>query len=247
MEKNYYGNLVTMTYEILHGDTPKEEYEFYKSFATKDMNILEPLCGSGRFLIPMIDDGYQMYGMDASVEMLDQLVNKRANANVVCATMEDYSSEILFDYIFIPAGSFSLFTQQASVITVLEKLYSLLKPSGLFVFDALNYSEKENEDLDYKERVRVKTNEGYDLVLKSKNNFDESKSVQYSPGIYELYDGDSLLASETMDFQIKLYKYAELDPILKDIGFDVVNVFGSFAKENANSKSKQYLYVCQKK
>lgn len=50
--KNYYGNLCTEMYEILHKDAPLDELSFYLSYAEKGMNILEPLCGSGRFLIP---------------------------------------------------------------------------------------------------------------------------------------------------------------------------------------------------
>ena len=52
MIKNYYGSLCTEMYEILHKDAPKDELEFYLSYAEKGMSILEPLCGSGRFLVP---------------------------------------------------------------------------------------------------------------------------------------------------------------------------------------------------
>lgn len=31
--------------------------EFYFSYAEKEMSILEPLCGSGRFLIPFLEKG----------------------------------------------------------------------------------------------------------------------------------------------------------------------------------------------
>lgn len=50
IKRNYYGSLCTEMYEILHKEAPQEELEFYLSYAEKEMSILEPLCGSGRFL-----------------------------------------------------------------------------------------------------------------------------------------------------------------------------------------------------
>ena len=54
-EKNYYGNLCTEMYEILHAEAPQDELNFYLSYAEKGKKILEPLCGSGRFLVPFVE------------------------------------------------------------------------------------------------------------------------------------------------------------------------------------------------
>ena len=50
IRQNYYGNLCTEMYEILHSEAPSDELDFYLSYAEKGKKILEPLCGSGRFL-----------------------------------------------------------------------------------------------------------------------------------------------------------------------------------------------------
>ena len=62
----------------------------------------------------------------------------------------------------------------------------------------------------------VKTKEGLDLTLRSKNYYDESGQTQFSPGIYELYDGARLLKSELMDFQTHLYKFGEMEQLLTE-------------------------------
>ena len=41
-EKNYYGNLCTEMYEILHAEAPQDELNFYLSYAEKGKKILEP-------------------------------------------------------------------------------------------------------------------------------------------------------------------------------------------------------------
>ena len=41
MKQNYYGSLCTELYELLHKEAPREELDFYLSYAEKDKKILE--------------------------------------------------------------------------------------------------------------------------------------------------------------------------------------------------------------
>lgn len=70
---NYYGSLCSELYDILHPEAPRDELEFYLSYAEKGHSILEALCGSGRFLIPFAERGLSIKGMDNSREMLEKL------------------------------------------------------------------------------------------------------------------------------------------------------------------------------
>ena len=47
-----------------------------------------------------------------------------------------------------------------------------------------------------------------------KNHYDEKAQTQFSPSIYELYNGAELLQSESMDFQTHLYRYGEMEAYL---------------------------------
>ena len=57
MKRNDYGSLCTEMYEILHPQAPEDEMEFYLSYARKGQRMLEPMCGSGRFLAPFMEKG----------------------------------------------------------------------------------------------------------------------------------------------------------------------------------------------
>ena len=88
--KNYYGSLCTEMYEILHEKAPQDELNFYLSYAEKGKKILEPLCGSGRFLIPFMERGFDICGMDLSGEMLEKLKQKAPDAKIVQADILEY-------------------------------------------------------------------------------------------------------------------------------------------------------------
>ncbi len=44
--------------------------------------ILEPMCGTGRFLLPLIEDGFDVHGFDASDHMLGVLHAKAKPKNL---------------------------------------------------------------------------------------------------------------------------------------------------------------------
>ena len=190
---NYYGRLCTEMYEILHKTPPEDELQFYLSYAKKNMKILEPLCGSGRFLIPFLERGFDISGMDLSEEMLAKLKQKAPDAKVIQKDIIEYSSEEKFNYIFIPSGSVSLFTDINLCKKFLRKIKDLLTPKGNFVFAVDTIFDRCTDDSDYKVNISVKTKEGLNLILKEKNYYDDKSQTQFSPSIYELYNNTELL------------------------------------------------------
>ena len=207
--------------------------------------ILEPLCGSGRFLIPFMERGFDICGMDLSSEMLGKLKQKKPNANVVHADILEYSSTQLYDYIFISSGSVSLFTDVDLCKKILEKLKRMLTPNGKFVFAVDTVADRCPNHDNYKTSIAVKTKEGFDLVLKIKNYYEEESQTQFSPSIYELYNKATLLQSEPMDFQLHLYRFGEMETYLKEIGFKTITTYSSFQKEIATgNQNEMFLYEC---
>ncbi len=244
-KQNYYGSLCTQMYEILHEQAPQDELDFYLSYAKKGQKILEPLCGSGRFLIPFLRQGYSICGVDLSGEMLEKLRQKAPDAKAWQADLIEHRFGEQYDYIFISSGSISLFTDPGVCKAVLRKLKELLLPGGKLVFAVDTVANRCPDDEDYRATVSVKTAEGLALVLKSKNYYDEQSQTQFSPGIYELYRGGELLQSEPMDFQTHLYRFGEMEELLGEIGFETVRTYCSFAKEiAANDSCEMFLFEC---
>lgn len=103
LRQNYYGSLCTEMYEILHEKAPREELEFYLSHAEKQMKILEPLCGSGRFLVPFMERGFDISGMDLSEEMLTKLRQKsRRRKSFVLISGHIRRRKSLIIFLFLP-------------------------------------------------------------------------------------------------------------------------------------------------
>ncbi|MFO7787927.1 MAG: class I SAM-dependent methyltransferase [Halospina sp.] len=68
---NSYGKLSTAFYDLDKPYPPPDALAFYTHYArAAGSPILEPMCGSGRFLIPLMQEGFKITGVDASYDML---------------------------------------------------------------------------------------------------------------------------------------------------------------------------------
>lgn len=245
--ENYYDDLCTKMYEVLHATPPQDELDFYLSYAKTKDKILEPLCGNGRFLIPFVEKGYDICGNDLSQSMLDQCLKKCPEAQVECCDIMDFATDQKYNYIFIPSGSVGLFTDMEKLTAILQNFYDILTPGGKLVFavDTTLYKAPDHED--YQITRDVKTEDGKRLVLKIKSYYDEKTHTQYQPQVYELYDGDKLLQSEEMDFRIHLYGIGEMDEILNKAGFSKLKIYTDYDKNsNIDDQTEFLLYECEK-
>lgn len=195
-------------------------------------------CSAGR-------RGFDISGMELSEEMLEKLRQKAPGAKVIQADIINYTVQEKFDYIFIPSGSISLFTDMSMCRGILRKLKEFLAPGGKFVFAVDTVSDKCDEESEYKVSISVKTKEGYDLILKEKKHYDEKSQTQFSPSVYELYNGTELLQSENMDFQTYLYRYGEMEEYLRECGFRNISTYSNFQKETAvDNRCEMFIYEC---
>lgn len=243
--KNYYGKLCAETYEVLHAEAPEDELAFYLSYAHAGDKILEPMCGSGRFLIPFMERGFDITGIDLSEEMLSALYRKTPQAHAFKGDILEFSSDVLYDYIFISSGSFSLFTDEGAADRVLVKLRSLLAPGGKMVIAAESMAGACNGDGSYRLVSAIPFDDGGELRFSSMDRYDAKTQTQYSPGRYELYRDGEPVESEWMDFQIRLYRFGELEQRLERAGFASVTTYRSFDREPAKGDmDEMFLYEC---
>lgn len=243
--KNYYGKLCAETYEVLHAEAPEDELAFYLSYAHAGDKILEPMCGSGRFLIPFMEHGFDITGIDLSEEMLSALYRKAPRAHAFKGDILKFDSDAPYDYIFISSGSFSLFTDEGAADRVLVKLRSLLAPGGKMVIAAESMAGAHNGDGSYRLVSAIPLDDGGELRFSSMDRYDAKNQMQHSPGRYELYRDGEPAESEWMDFQIRLYRFGELEQRLERAGFASVTTYRSFDREPAKGDmDEMFLYGC---
>jgi SAM-dependent methyltransferase len=101
---------------------------------TETVPALELACGTGRLLIPYRQDGFDVEGLDASVEML-AICRQKAEAAGVSVTlhraaMESFALRRRFRVVYCPVGSLCLLTTADAVRSALCSIFAHLEPGG---------------------------------------------------------------------------------------------------------------------
>lgn len=73
-----YQSLCAKFYEADKPEAPQEALHFYEAYAKKsDGKILEPMCGTGSYLPPLLNAGLDIIGFDGSEAMLKTMYTHR--------------------------------------------------------------------------------------------------------------------------------------------------------------------------
>lgn len=246
---SYYGSLCTQMYDLDKPNAPEEALNFYLSYAfDRNISILEPMCGSGRFLIPFLERGYSIDGFDISDDMLKACMNKAKKMNLDCKVkrikIEKFVTDKEYDLIITPDGSFGVVTDEDKVFKGLSNLYNCLKPTGKLVLEILTTALKVEPSNNWIVTNRKNREDGKTIIQSGKTEYnDENKIVKY-PLRYDLVDGDAILETEYMDLYLKLYEVNDFKSILEKVGFKVLKIIKAFEDKLPSDEDEVVVYEC---
>ncbi len=137
---NRYGSIAAEIYDIDKplGAVPDTAFHLER-LAGLTGAILEPACGSGRTLVPLLEAGHEVVGFDPSSEMLARCRERCAERGFVpdltLQRFEDFTYDRTFAAILVPVGSFTLIDNFAVALSVLGRFRDHLAPGGLLILD----------------------------------------------------------------------------------------------------------------
>jgi SAM-dependent methyltransferase len=145
-ETNYQSKWWGMIYDQMMvelADWVDDNRRFYQAQLKETRGaVLECACGTGIFLLPFLQAGYDTYGFDISAAMLDTL-RRKASAlgigdiarRISVQNMETFSYAQRFEAILIPTNSFSMLDTQEAQIRALRQVYTHLALGGRLLLD----------------------------------------------------------------------------------------------------------------
>jgi len=244
-----YGNLCSWFYDIDKPIPPKEELDFYLSFASKNMTILEPMCGSGRFLTEFVKRGFTIDGFDLSKDMIEKCHKKlekmNPTYNLKCCTFSQFKPTKKYDLILIPSNSFSLITDHNEILSSLEELKELLASDGKLVMSVETIPDNQNISVDENKSKRTVTENEFKIdFIYLESMYDKLENILYSKTRYKLYKDGKLINSEDEQFNIKCYKTDELEKYLEVTGLKPRNKYFNYSKADySGQKTEALIYI----
>ncbi|MDB6179693.1 class I SAM-dependent methyltransferase [Paracoccus sp. Z330] len=232
MRDNRYGALSSWVYNL---DKPVGrsfgDLEYYRDrLAQCHGPILEPAVGNGRIFVPLLQDGFQIEGFDASEEMLnyclDECRGRNLPLNLTRQTFENFSYDKRFAAIIIPAGSFQLITDEVAAAAVLKRFYDHLAPKGQLIIDL----DPIGSILAPPGPNRSWTTEGGDVLTLTDNRVETNYLAQttLSHNRYERWHNGSLIETELEFFKLRWWGIHEFRLALQAAGFVDVQMSGNY-------------------
>ncbi len=239
------------------------DLEFYREMARHagaNPRILELAAGSGRIMLPLLEAGLNVTGLDASANMLEIARQKvaacspelQSRAAFVQGDLRNLTAALgsqEFDLIFIGLNSFQHMLTQPDQLACLRGARQHLAPAGLFIVDVQNAEEKENYPAD----GRLEYNGAvYDPQQHSTVHLfisTEARPAEQRRDYHYFFDetfADGTLKRTVARLSLRyIYRY-ELQLLLERAGFAVSDLYGSYDFDEFGEGSNKLIYVCRR-
>ena len=190
---------------------------------------LELGCGTGEVCERLADKGFDMIGLDASSEMLNQAIKKRDESKKdILYLLQDMTEFELYGTVKAVVSicdCLNYLTQNEQLLKTFKLVNNYLDPGGIFLFD-MNTRHKYEEIGD---SVIAENREDASFIWENFfdsdeniNEYDLTLFVKDESGKYEKYE-------ET--HSQRAYSYDEVKNMLEDAGMEFVSCYKAFTKE----------------
>lgn len=245
---NFYGPLATKVYELTKpiGSSLNGDIDYY-SERLEDMTgpILEAGVGSGRMLIPLLQDGFNVEGLDTSADMLAQcrknLEHYQLQSTLYQDDLSSFQLNKQFDGIIVPTATFCLIETEELAYQVLTNFFTHLTSKGKIIIDLdLPFYPELNETST--STFEVNQNEWITLERKIVE-IDWLKQQIISHLTYAQWIKGELVKTELQPFLLRWYGLNEFKLMLEKIGFENISFSADYEFNTSPIDSNQTITV----
>ncbi len=237
---------------LYHAETRDllEDLPFYLEFARRTGSpLLDAMCGSGRLLIPLAEQGYEITGCDLSPAML-RLAQDYATSSGVAARVTLRHTDLChadlpahhFSMAFVAINSFLHLTSTREQLAALRTLHSALQPDGILLLDLLNPDPVTIAHDDNRLLVdKVFELEGQQVLKLVASASDPASQISQMTYLYDVQHADNGVVRHTLQFDLRWLHRYELEHLLYRTGFMLRAVYGSYDLDDYNSTSERMI------
>jgi len=208
--------------------------------------ILEPMCGSGRYLLPIVAEGFDIEGVDASPYMLAALKETAKTRNIVPRVSQQFLHEMSLDrqfgFVFIQDASFSLITDREQAQESLRRIRHHMAEGGRFIFGACVGKKAGAQSWPWGGRW-VTRPDGATILGTGLGYYDVQDGVSRSIGRYELILDGKLIDTEFESFDLRYYDVADMVQMLRSAGFAEIETLKAHAHRPPDEGDDEILFT----
>ena len=230
-------------------------HESVTSFFTQEAakfaggSVLELACGTGRLAVSLAKLGLNVTGLDLSPRMLQQAREHSDREHVsmrwVEGDMRMLEFDECFDLVILTGNSLCHLLDIDSIDTCLSGVRDHLTARGRFLLtvfvpaQSLLLRKSENWE---SFATFTDPESGEDVELMYRYEYEPGSQIKRHTLRREFPDG----TSDTSQLDLKMFFPAELDALLRHNGFNILEKFGSFERDEFGPDSGQQVFICER-
>jgi SAM-dependent methyltransferase len=254
----HYG-LVAMWWAEFHHGGP--EIEFLRPLVDAGQPALDVACGTGRVLIPLLRDGFDIDGSDLSPDMLARCRELAEREGLAPNLYEQATHELRLPRTYrtiYGCGSFGLGGNRDHDREALERLYDHLEPGGLLVLDhEMPYADAEGWSHWTKEGRRTLPEDFEESEWRAGSDGAEyrwrSRTVEVDPLAQRLTmevnasmrRADEIL-DETHTIALTMYTANHIELMLSVAGFEGIETRGDWTDAEPTPDTTTVVFLARK-
>ena len=209
--------------------------------------VADLACGTGNITIPMSKRGYEMIGIDKSVQMLEVARNKASSENQDILFLNQSISKLdLFgtcDAFLCMIDGINYIINPKSFENMLKKISTcFINPDGIFIFDISSFYKLSHTISD-----NIFIHDGDDIFYSWENKYYKEKqlSMMYlNFFVKEKNKGYRRFCERHLQ---RAYTEEEIMKALKKAGFSDIKTYDGFNFKKPTKKSERITFACRKK
>ena len=240
MHEDYTG-LGAVAWDLFARQDAVKDLPFFQSIVeSRSGNALDVGCGTGRLLLPMLEAGLDVDGVDASE---DQLAICRRNAEerdlaprLFCQRVQALEVPRRYDVIFVPCGTFQLVVDLNEAAEALRRMRAhLSRGGGALVLTVFNRWRELAEERPGEWTLRARRPLPDRTEVAKHVRVNEVKLLEQTLSVtvrYQHFAADGALIEEQLcDAPERWYFRHEMELMLRAAGFGRVRVYGNYTFE----------------
>ena len=236
-------------YDLFMDNIPYEDWcdylqQLLGKYGVTDGLVLELGCGTGSMTELLAEHGYDMIGIDNSVDMLEIAMEKRVRSGrdilYLLQDMREFELYGTVKAVVSVCDSINYVTDPDDLFSVFSLVNNYLDPGGVFIFD-LNTSYKYRELLgdsviaENRPQSSFIWENWYDEEERI-NEYDLTLFIREDSGLYEKY--------EETHYQ-RAYETEEICSLLEEAGMKVEAVYDAFSMDPPKPDSERVYIVAR--
>ena len=256
MEHKEYKKLHAEWYELMSARVDhSQEIDFWaRCIEESGEPALELGSGTGAKLVPLLELGFEVVGIDTSEEMMARCLaiceSKGLQAELHQQSMLEFDLPREFGTIFLSSGGLGLFISDHDIHATFKRVMAHLKPGGLFIY---GFQPLPNDNKDANDSVWgrwdgdwMKGSDDVVIAWRRRFKYNPTTHVWDSLFIVEKFIGGALVETEANERVGRYFTIDEAVQYANSAGFEDIRATSWLTDDPPSNDLKEIAIRCRK-